>query len=46
MRFNPHRQALLDFHIEEYLIGIELIAKIPEWRPLQPGFWIGPEIAF
>src|SRR5579863_1136495 len=35
MRFGPDRHALLDLEIEQDLVGIKRVAKIPERRPLQ-----------
>ncbi len=38
-------ESLLDLKIEEELIGVVAVAKVPERRPLHSGLWRGSKIS-
>src|SRR5262249_43047524 len=39
-----HRHIIGDLDIDENLIGVKVIAKVPEWWPLQASSGVRPEI--
>src|SRR5690349_9335306 len=45
MRLESQRETVFDFEVDEYLIGVELLAEGPERRPLDARARIRAEIA-
>jgi hypothetical protein len=46
MRLYSNGHALFDLEVNEDLVGVELIAEIPEWRPLEARSRVWTEVSF